>query len=95
MYFCPTCKRNHRPSKSSIYQKHIKFKKVEADEIPSDKVISYNFESLPEVAKRQIKRYAHKILVDKERNYSKWREVYIKEINKIILHETPDSFMIK
>ena len=94
MYFCPNCKRKHRPS-SSIYKKHLKYKKRETDDVPSDKVLPYNFENLPEVAKRQIRRYARKIILDKERNYGKWKEVYIREINKIILHETPNSFLLK
>lgn len=94
MYFCPECKRKHRPS-GSIYKKHLKYKKVEVEEIPSDKVFSYNFKSLPEIAQRQIRQYARKIQLDKEHNHSKWKEVYIREINKIILQETHDSFLLK
>jgi len=94
VYYCPKCKKNHK-SPSSIYKDHIEYKKVEVEEVPFDKVIPYQFNNLPEVAQKQIKRYARKILLDKEHNYGKWKEVYIREINRIILRETPDSFLLK
>lgn len=94
MYYCSKCKRKHRSS-GSFYKKHLKYKETKIEKIPSDKVISYDFENLPEIAQRQIKQYARKMLLDKKCNYGKKKEMYIQQINKVILRETPDSFMIK
>jgi len=93
-YFCLKCKRKHRPS-SNIYKKHLKQKKIKKDDVPSDKVIPCNYERLPVLAQRQIDQYINKILLHRKMNYGKWEKVYIREINRIILHETQDSFLLK
>lgn len=94
MYFCPKCKRNHRQS-SSVYKKHQQFEKVESDNIPSKKVISCVFSTLPAIARRQIKVYIRKMVWDKNNNFSKKREMYIKEINRVILEEGQNDFLLK
>ena len=93
-YFCPRCKRKHRPS-SKIYEKHLKWKKVEKNGVPSDKVLPCNFSSLPQIAQVQIDNYLRKIFLDRKENYGQWEKVYIREINRVILHETQDSFLLK
>jgi len=90
---CRKCKRNHRPS-SAIYSKHIKLQVRESSEIPSNKVISCNLKLLSIIAQRQINRYLDKLLWDKKSNGSNKREMYIQEINKVILHET-NNMLIK
>ena len=77
MYFCSECKRKHRPS-SSIYNKHLKLKKVKVDDIPSDKVIYFKLKSLSWIAQRQINQHLNKIHLDKKYNFGRWKEVYIK-----------------
>lgn len=87
-YYCPKCKRNHRPS-TKIYKNHLHLKEVEEDEIPSDKIISCDYKSLPSIAKRQILRHIRKIVLGGK------RKMYIQEINKVILEETHDNNMLK
>jgi len=93
-YFCPKCKRTHRPS-SAIYKKHLKRKKVKKNDVPSDKVFPCNLKHLSGIAQRQIDIYLWKIHLDRKHNYGKWREAYIQQINKVILSETQDSFLLK
>ena len=93
-YFCPTCKRKHRPS-SAIYKKHLKRKKAKKSNVPCDKVLPCNLKRLSITARMQIDVHLNKIHLDKKYNYGKWREVYIREINKVILDETQDSFLLK
>jgi len=90
---CRKCKRRHRPS-SAIYQKHINEQVLENDKIRSNKVISCNLKLLSYIAQRQINRYFDKLLWDKKYNGSNKREMYIQEINKVILHET-NNMLIK
>lgn len=93
-YYCPNCKRNHRPS-TNIYKKHLHLKKVEEDEIPSKKLISCVFSDLPKIAKRQIDHYLQKMVWDKRKNFSKKRQMYIREINRVILEENDPSFLLR
>ena len=93
-YFCPKCKRKHRPS-SNIYKKHLKWKKVKKNNVPSDKVLPCNYKHLPRLARDQIDQYINKILLHRKMKYGKWEKAYIREINRIILHETQDSFLLK
>ena len=92
-YYCPNCKRNHRPG-AKIYNKHLHLKKVEEDKIPSYKVISCNYKSLPKIAQRQIEHYILKMAWDKRKNFSKKRQMYIREINRVILEENHVNNML-
>ncbi len=93
MYHCPKCKRNHRPG-TNIYNKHVHLKKVEEDETPSDKILSCDYNSLPNIAKKQIAHYFLKMEWDKRKNFRKKREMYIREINRVILEEDHDNNML-
>lgn len=94
LYFCTKCKREHRKS-TAIHKKHLEWQEVEEDEVPSNKVLSCKISLLPNIAQRQIIRYFNKILVDKRDNMGKKRGMYVHLINKVILHETQNGFMIK
>lgn len=94
-YFCSKCNRFHY--RGEIYDKHLEYKEEELKKkdtskfigkkskkkkkIPSDKVINFNYESLRPIAKRQIDRLYKKMR--KTNN----KELYIFQINKVILHE--------
>lgn len=93
MYYCPNCKRNHRDG-TQIHEKHIHLKEVEEDKTPSKKILSCNYESLPEIAKRQISHYFLKMEWDKRKNFGKKQRMYIAEINKVILEENHDNNML-
>ena len=92
-YLCSKCKRNHRPS-SAIYKKHIKWQKIETDEIPCNKILSCNIKLLRGIAQKQIDYYLSKLLWDKRHNGYNKREMYIHQINKVILHETNNMLII-
>lgn len=89
-YFCTQCKRKHHSGK--IYKKHKHLQKIEKETIPYKKVLRCNWNFLPPIAQRQITHYIDKILLDKKLNYSSHIELYVQEINRVILHydnETP------
>lgn len=84
-YFCTECKRNHRHGK--IWEEHLRYKKTKLDNIPRKKVVQYDWSFLRDIAQRQIMSYIRKMAWDKKNNGSRKREMYIHEINKVILHE--------
>ena len=92
-YFCTHCKRKHRES-TKIHEKHLKWREVETDEIPSNKILSCKISNLSGIAQRQIIRYLNKILLDRKNNYGKNRKMYIQQINKVILSETDNMLII-
>ena len=87
-YFCTECKRNHRCGK--IWKEHKRYKGTEPDNVPTKKILEHDWNLLRPIAQRQIMHYARKISWDAKNNGSGRREVYIHEINKIILHEDND-----
>ncbi len=89
-YFCTECKRKHHSGK--IYKEHKHLEKIKIDDIPYKKVINFNYDLLPNIAKRQIMVYVRKMAWDRKSNQSKQREMYIQQVNKVILRydtETP------
>jgi len=90
-YFCTDCKKNHRSGK--IYDEHLQYKEEEKEIIPSKKLL--HAYSLSEIAKRQIMHYIDKMIWDEKFNHSKKREMYITEINRVILHEDNNNYIIK
>ncbi len=92
-YFCTKCKRKHRKS-TAIHEKHLNWKEVESEEVPSNKVFSCKISLLPYIAQKQINTYLDKILADKKNNLGKNRGMYIQQINKVILHETNNMLLI-
>lgn len=92
-YLCSKCERKHRPS-SAIYEKHINKQKIEIEEIPCNKILFCKIELLRGIAQRQIDIYLNKLLWDKRHNGYNKSEMYVHEINKVILHET-NNMLIK
>ena len=84
-YFCTECKSNHRHGK--IWEEHKKYRKGKTDNIPIKKILKCNWNFLRPIAQRQILHYVNKLVWDRKNNGSDHREMYIHEINKIILHE--------
>lgn len=87
-YYCSECKGNHRHGK--IYEEHMRYKRSEPDNVPSKKILKCNWDYLRPIAQRQIMHYARKMLLDKQNNGSSRKEMYIHEINKVIMHEDDD-----
>lgn len=92
-YFCTKCKRKHR-EKTAVHEKHLKWREIETDETPSNKLIRCNIKRLSGIAQRQIDTYLNKLVWDKRYNLSKNRGMYIQQINKIILSETNNMLTI-
>jgi hypothetical protein len=80
-YYCSICKRNHHRGK--IYDEHLPFREQKSKnlEVNSDKIIEYNVNRLRPIAKRQL------VTLLKKLRHSKKKELYIREINRLILHE--------
>jgi hypothetical protein len=57
------------------------------EEIPCNDIIDDDCSDLRDLAKKQIARYLYKIELDKMFNYSKNKEMYVREINKVIIYE--------
>lgn len=85
-YFCTECKKNHRCGK--IWEDHKRFKKIkQEDNVPRKRVVDCDWDFLPEIAQRQIMSYLRKIDWDRKNNGSRKKEMYVHEINRVILHE--------
>ncbi len=89
-YLCTECKRKHHSGK--IFNDHKRFKKVKPNEIPFNKLLDFDYNILPAIAQRQIVIYARKMAWDRKKNGCNQRQMYIQQINKVILRydtETP------
>jgi len=83
MFECTKCGRKHQRS-SKKGKSHLEWEYEEEDNIPSDryfKLTKEQFNSLSALALRQINRLL------KRRKESVRRDVYTKEINKVLLSE--------
>ncbi len=90
-YYCLKCNRHHHEKLGTIYEKHLKFsnKKIlnkneleqVKSKIPDDKILEFDMKKLRPIAKRQINRLLKKL------SYEKKPELYIWEINRLLLHE--------
>jgi hypothetical protein len=88
-YYCTICRRYHYRGK--IYKNHLKYQDKKKEErthsngqkksIPTDKIMEFDKNYLRPIAKRQIRRCYRKMYLTQ--NF----RLYIREINKIILHE--------
>ena len=88
-YFCLKCKRTHFRGK--IYEDHLEYREKKSKKnnpnhktknpIPSNEIIEFDFDELRPIARRQIQRCILKM------HQTKHFGLYIKEINRIILHE--------
>lgn len=83
-YFCTQCKRKHHSGK--IFEQHKHLKQIEPNGIPTKKIINVDWKLLPNIAKRQIRHYINKLAWDMNCNGSNRKEMYIHEINRVILH---------
>lgn len=86
MYYCSKCNKKHKTGK--IYQAHLQFE-LKEDNIPYDKVVLHSDDDFKperrELIKRQINRLHHKYRLNPS-----WRDVYVREINKVIMTERGD-----
>lgn len=90
-YYCTICEHYHYKKLGKIYKKHIKYsnknliKKTSLDkvknEIPDDKILDFDTKKLRPIARRQLNRLLNKL------RYKKKQELYIWEINRLLLHE--------
>jgi len=70
------------------------YRQIENDDVPCQKVIDFIWENLPKIAQRQIMHYINKMAWDEQFNHCRNKEMYVREINKVILHENNDMVMI-
>jgi len=87
-YFCTQCKRKHHSGK--IYKEHKHLQKSKPNGVPCKKVLPCNWNLLPPIAQRQIMSNIRKMTWDKKSNGSRRREMYVHEINKVILRYDND-----
>ena len=84
-YFCPHCLRRHyRGRIFEKHKKHLEKQEEKFDHIPTNHILWYNPKELRDVAYDQLIILKRKL---KKADKPEWVKIYVKEINKLILHE--------
>lgn len=86
-YYCKKCKVIHKDGKK--YNEHKEYYKTE-DLIPCDRILKADVDKLPDIGKRQYNRLLERLELNPDR-----REMYYKEINKLLIFEGVNEEEVK